>query len=231
MPQGTISRLNHTRGFGFINTPEGEDLFFHRTNVKKSAFSRLQAGDLVDYEIQHTARGPRADNVELQEQEVQIQFNLAVKDMGQAVAFYTRALGFEEMAKNPGYALLHREGFILGLKTDDLLWHPALKDRPKDDLPRGVGIELVLEVSDLDHFHARIKQAGVVIEEPIKEQPWGARDFRVVDPDGYYWRITTTRRIPVQDSEPEEPLPSQKAEEENTQHNDTIIPHTPGHSL
>ena len=196
MPQGTISRLNHTRGFGFIHTPEGEDLFFHRTNVKEIAFSQLQAGDQVDYEVHFTARGPRADNVQLQEQTVQVRFNLSVKDLGQSAAFYVKALGFKELLKNPGHALLQRDTFILELKTGDLLWHPALKDHSADDLTFGVGVELVLEVSDINHFHAHMQRADVVIEEPLKEQPWGTKDFRIVDPDGYYWRITTPRNLP-----------------------------------
>ena len=49
MQQGTISRLNHSRGFGFLTTPDGEDLFFHRTNVNETPFARLQVGDRVTY--------------------------------------------------------------------------------------------------------------------------------------------------------------------------------------
>ena len=227
MPQGTIARLNHTRGFGFINIPEGEDLFFHRTNVKGAVFSQLQAGDRVDYEIQYTARGARADNVKLQKQTVRVQFNLAVQDMAQSAAFYVKALGFEELAKNPGHVLLHRDAFILGLKTDDLLWHPALKKHPPDNLARGVGIELVLEVSDINHFHAQIQQADVVIQEPLKEQPWGAEDFRIVDPDGYYWRITTKRNLPVQIPESDEQTPTPQASEEKPSQDDAFISHIP----
>ena len=32
---------------------------------------------------------------------------------------------------------------------------------------------------------------GWVLEEDITARPWGLRDFRLLDPDGYYWRITT----------------------------------------
>jgi uncharacterized glyoxalase superfamily protein PhnB len=56
---------------------------------------------------------------------------------------------------------------------------------------RGLGVELVLEVDDLDGYHARILASEYEISELLRERPWGLRDFRVVDPDGYYLRITS----------------------------------------
>ena len=193
MPQGTISRLNQTRGYGFINTPDNEDLFFHRSNIKDAQFSLLQVGDRVAYTVQFTSRGPRADEVQVYNQSTKLQVNLAVKDLQISAAFYTETLGFKERANSPGYILLQRNDLVLGLKTDELLWYPDPGEQPVESLVRGVGVELVLEASDIDQFHARMQQAGVVIHEPLKEQPWGATDFRMLDPDGYYWRITSPR--------------------------------------
>ena len=193
MPQGTITRLNHTRGYGFINTPENEDLFFHRSNIDDGQFSLLQVGDRVNYTVQFTSRGPRADQVQVQSQSVKLQVNLAVRDLHVSAAFYTETFEFKELANNPGYILLKRNDLVLGLKTDELLWHPDPREHPDAALVRGVGIELVLEISDIGQFHARMQKAGVTIHEPLKEQPWGASDFRMLDPDGYYWRITSPR--------------------------------------
>ena len=210
MPQGTISRLNQTRGYGFINTPDNEDLFFHRSNIKDAQFSLLQVGDRVAYTVQFTSRGPRADEVQVHNQSTKLQVNLAVKDLQVSAAFYTETLGFKERANSPGYILLQRNDLVLGLKTDELLWYPDPGEQPVESLVRGVGVELVLEASDIDQFHARMQQAGVVIHEPLKEQPWGATDFRMLDPDGYYWRITSPRE---QDSVPaeEEPMEGEPA--------------------
>lgn len=193
MPQGTITRLNQTRGYGFINTPENEDLFFHRSNIKDGQFSLLQVGDRVTYTVQFTSRGPRADQVQVESQSVRLQVNLAVKDLHVSAAFYTETFDFKEVSNNPGYILLQRNALVLGLKTDELLWHPDPGEQPVESLVRGVGVELVLEISDIAQFHAKMEQAGVAIYEPLKEQPWGATDFRVLDPDGYYWRITSPR--------------------------------------
>lgn len=210
MPQGTISRLNQTRGYGFINTPENEDLFFHRSNIKDAQFSLLQVGERVTYTVQFTSRGPRADQVQVQNQSTRLQVNLAVKDLQVSAAFYTETFDFKERANNPGYILLQRNALVLGLKTDELLWYPDPGEQPVEALVRGVGVELVLETSDIDQFHARMQQAGAAIHEPLKEQPWGARDFRMLDPDGYYWRITSPRdQDPVQvEEEPVEGEPA-----------------------
>ncbi|MXX03942.1 MAG: hypothetical protein F4X08_00855 [Gemmatimonadetes bacterium] len=193
MPQGTITRLNHTRGYGFINTPENEDLFFHRSNITDGQFSLLQVGDQVAYTVQFTSRGPRADQVQVQSQSVRLQVNLAVKDLQVSAAFYTETFGFKELSNDPGYILLQRNELVLGLKTDELLWYPDPGEQPVESLARGVGVELVLEISDIGQFHAKMQQAGVAIHEPLTEQPWGATDFRMLDPDGYYWRITSPR--------------------------------------
>ncbi|MXZ74286.1 MAG: hypothetical protein F4207_14805 [Gemmatimonadetes bacterium] len=193
MPQGTITRLNHTRGYGFINTPENEDLFFHRSNITDGQFSLLQVGDQVTYTVQFTSRGPRADQVQVQSQSVRLQVNLAVRDLQVSAAFYTETFGFKELSNDPGYILLQRNELVLGLKTDELLWYPDPGEQPVESLTRGVGVELVLEISDIGQFHAKMQQAGMAIREPLTEQPWGATDFRMLDPDGYYWRITSPR--------------------------------------
>ena len=206
MPQGTISRLNHARGYGFINTPENEDLFFHRSNIKDGQFSVLQIGDLVTYTIQLTSRGPRADQVQIPNQPTRLQINLAVKNLQMARTFYIETFGFTELSNNPCYILLRRDLLILGLKTDELLLHPDVGEEPIESLVRGVGVEIVLEIPEVDKFYTRLQQAGVPIHEPLKEQPWGATDFRILDPEGYYWRITSPRGIEIIQDADEEPI-------------------------
>jgi predicted enzyme related to lactoylglutathione lyase len=52
-------------------------------------------------------------------------------------------------------------------------------------------VEIVLEVEDLDEALERVERAGVALIEHARERPWGLRDFRIADPDGYYLRVTT----------------------------------------
>ncbi len=49
MPKGTIKRLMD-RGFGFINTGDEKDLFFHRNDLEGVEFNSLSEGQEVEYE-------------------------------------------------------------------------------------------------------------------------------------------------------------------------------------
>lgn len=61
MPQGKIKKLTD-KGFGFI-AGDGDDMFFHMSNVEGVAFDDLQEGQLVEYEVGRGPKGPRAENV------------------------------------------------------------------------------------------------------------------------------------------------------------------------
>jgi len=47
---GTIKKLVGDRGFGFIQTEDGSDIFFHRSQVENDAFDTLREGQSVNYE-------------------------------------------------------------------------------------------------------------------------------------------------------------------------------------
>jgi len=67
MPKGTIRRL-FDRGYGFIKTEQGEDLFFHRNNFESVEFGRLFAGQEVEFEMGQDSKGrPAAVKVLLSE--------------------------------------------------------------------------------------------------------------------------------------------------------------------
>jgi CspA family cold shock protein len=51
MPKCTIKRLIADHGFGFIQTDEGKDLFFHRSNLEGVDYSSLKEGQQVEYEV------------------------------------------------------------------------------------------------------------------------------------------------------------------------------------
>ncbi len=50
MPKGTIRRVIADRGFGFIHTAEGKDLFFHSSEVQGILFVNLREGHEVEFE-------------------------------------------------------------------------------------------------------------------------------------------------------------------------------------
>ena len=59
MPKGTIRRLITDRGFGFIKTEEGKELFFHRSQLEGVDFSSLREGQQVEYEVGQGRNGRR----------------------------------------------------------------------------------------------------------------------------------------------------------------------------
>ena len=65
MPKGTIRRLIADRGFGFIGTEKGEDLFFHCSELQRVAYDSLREGQKVEFEIAQGPDGSCAVKVEL----------------------------------------------------------------------------------------------------------------------------------------------------------------------
>ena len=62
MAEGTIKRLTD-RGFGFINTGGGKDMFFHSSNLEGVTYEELREGQRVSYTEGRGPKGPRAENV------------------------------------------------------------------------------------------------------------------------------------------------------------------------
>lgn len=65
MPSGVIRRLVRDRGFGFIKSEDGQDLFFHRSELRGVTFDLLKEGESVEFEKGEGPKGPKAVNVKL----------------------------------------------------------------------------------------------------------------------------------------------------------------------
>ena len=62
MAEGTIKRLTD-RGFGFIETGGGVDMFFHSSDLEGVSYEELQVGQRVSYTEGRGPKGPRAENI------------------------------------------------------------------------------------------------------------------------------------------------------------------------
>lgn len=62
MAEGTIKRLTE-KGFGFIDTGSGKDMFFHMSALEGIRYEDLREGQRVSYTEGHGPKGPRAENV------------------------------------------------------------------------------------------------------------------------------------------------------------------------
>lgn len=60
-----VCRLFPKEGYGFIETPNGRELYFHRNSVLDDAFDGLEIGSLVEFVEEAGEQGPQASTVRL----------------------------------------------------------------------------------------------------------------------------------------------------------------------
>ncbi|RFU30929.1 hypothetical protein B7463_g5408, partial [Scytalidium lignicola] len=104
------------------------------------------------------------------------------------IDFYTNFLGFKLIKRDGDYTYLGRDNIFIGAIENGS--SESLKERESYLRPKK-GVEIVLEVDDLQKERDIIVRKGWELEADIETQSWGLTDFRLVDPDGYYIRITT----------------------------------------
>ncbi len=67
MASGSIKKLVSDKGFGFIQTNSGDDIFFHHSTVQNGQFDQLREGQAVEYTVEQgqgqRGKGPRAATV------------------------------------------------------------------------------------------------------------------------------------------------------------------------
>jgi CspA family cold shock protein len=61
--QGTIKRVIRDRGFGFIRSADGQEVFFHRSSLQQLNFDGLKEGETVEFDMERGEKGPRATTV------------------------------------------------------------------------------------------------------------------------------------------------------------------------
>lgn len=112
-------------------------------------------------------------------------------DLERCVDFYTKVLQFQLIKRDGTYIYMQRDSIFIGaieVSNEDTVAEKEAYRRPMK------GIEIVLEVDDLAAERDRIVQKGWRLDADIELQAWDLEDFRLVDPDGYYLRITTHSR-------------------------------------
>ena len=63
MSKGTVKWFNSTKGYGFITTEEGEDVFVHFSAIQDEGFKSLDEGAEVELDVVEGEKGPQAANV------------------------------------------------------------------------------------------------------------------------------------------------------------------------
>jgi len=63
VPAGKIKWFNVSKGYGFIEREEGDDVFVHYSAIQMEGFKALQEDDEVEFEIIDDGKGPKAASV------------------------------------------------------------------------------------------------------------------------------------------------------------------------
>lgn len=63
MRKGTVKWFNESKGFGFISSDGGDDVFVHYSSITGDGFKTLLEGDSVSFEVEQGPKGLKAVNV------------------------------------------------------------------------------------------------------------------------------------------------------------------------
>ncbi|EAE3054895.1 cold-shock protein [Listeria monocytogenes] len=64
MQNGKVKWFNNEKGYGFIESDGGEDIFIHFTAIQGDGYKSLEEGQAVTFEVVEGNRGAQAANVE-----------------------------------------------------------------------------------------------------------------------------------------------------------------------
>jgi lactoylglutathione lyase len=120
-----------------------------------------------------------------------LSMSLTVKDLRASVAWYRDVVGFTVDQE------FEREGQLrsVALKAGDVRILLNQDDGKKGwDRKKGEGFSFQFTtVQDIDAVAKRIKDRGGKLETEPADMPWGVRAFRVLDPDGYKFSVSSPR--------------------------------------
>ena len=121
---------------------------------------------------------------------------LTIKNAGDAIDFYKRAFGAEEVVRMPGpdgQSVMHAEikiGNSMLMIADE--WPMGDCKSPKT--LGGTSVNIFLYVQDVDSMYQKAVAAGAQATMPPTDMFWGDRYGKVMDPFGHDWSIATHNR-------------------------------------
>ncbi len=61
--RGTVKKFDKEKGYGFIKSAEGQDYFFHYSQLQMEGFKTAEIGAVVEFDPAETEKGLRANNI------------------------------------------------------------------------------------------------------------------------------------------------------------------------
>lgn len=124
--------------------------------------------------------------------EMTLRLELFTSDIQKTARFYQDVLGFELLpSSNTSYQPIRKGSVVLGIGSLQSLSEGHYFNPSRPETRFGYGVEIVLEVEDVQQAFEKARLTGTQLEGGLMERPWGLIDFRVVDPNGYYIRVTS----------------------------------------
>lgn len=63
MAEGRVKWFNEKKGYGFIESETGKDVFVHYSSIEGRGFKSLNEGERVNFDVEQGTKGPQAVNV------------------------------------------------------------------------------------------------------------------------------------------------------------------------
>lgn len=118
--------------------------------------------------------------------------HLVCRNAGQAIEFYKKAFGAEEVMRmpGPGGSVMHAE-IAIGNSRVMLADENPQWDSKSPLLLNGTPVSLHVYVQDVDQAFDRAVKAGAKVKMPVMDMFWGDRFGQVTDPFGHVWSLAT----------------------------------------
>jgi lactoylglutathione lyase len=118
-----------------------------------------------------------------------VYIELHVPDFKRAIEFYSK-LGFKLLWRTEDYLVMKRERSVLNFYGgSQKVYSHSYFGRFKKTTKCGFGVEIIIPVDQLERLYKSVKKFAKIVQ-PLQLKKWGRRDFRMVDPFGFYLRIT-----------------------------------------
>lgn len=62
---GTVKWFSAEKGYGFITTEDGQDIFAHFSQIQKEGFRTLEEGQAVTFDVVDSEKGQQAENIQI----------------------------------------------------------------------------------------------------------------------------------------------------------------------
>ncbi|WP_369900094.1 VOC family protein [Bacillus manliponensis] len=122
--------------------------------------------------------------------QLEFRLELFVEKLQRSIKFYEEILNITFSKKTTTSAMMKQGNFSLLLTPDYILDEEHYLKRG-GLTPKGKGVEIIIVCDDIEQLYEHVLRKNYPIQSKLKIQSWGMKDFRIVDPDGYYLRITS----------------------------------------